>query len=330
MALLFAIIVPFKSLNKFVLKCIEECLNQSIRDFEIILLPDEKISLKELENKFGKKSLQKIKVIATGANIAHGIISAKRNIGIKNTRAKFLGFVDSDAYPQKQWLESALPLLQDSKVGIVGGPNLAPKNIGFWEKIIIKSMNLDVTYKGLYSVFNTLGKYKGYRKYKEFASSNLLMPRELCLKIGMFDEDYLTGEDMKLCAEARKTGKLILFNKETAVHHHSRPNLGIHFKRIMQYARGKHITLRKDKKIPVFNWMLSAFSLLIFFSLAIIFFPMLWQFYAIVFGIYFFVIAADCVINGIFLELPFCMLTVFLTHFAYGLGSIQGFFGEKA
>ena len=329
---LFAIIVPFKNLNSFVFECIEHCLKQTIEDFELILLPDKPIEMQLLLERFGKKALKKIKCIPTGSNIAYGIISAKRNIGIENTKAEFLAFIDSDAYPQSQWLESALPLLRDEKVGIVGGPNLAPKNIGFWESIIIKSMNLNVTYKGLYALFGNLGKYKQFPVYKELASSNMLMPRKLCLQAGKFDENYLTGEDMQICASMRKKGKLVLFNKKTAVHHHARSKLSTHFFRIIQYARGKYKMLRQLKEFPAFNLLLIAFALYVFSAPFIALpFPFLLPFYAITLALYFFVVCVDCLLNSVKLhELPFCALTVFLTHLAYGIGSFQGLFQSRS
>lgn len=328
---LFAIIVPFKELNPFVFDCIGGCLKQSLQDFELILLPDKEIDRNLIAEKFGNATLKKMKIIPTGSNRAYGIISAKRNIGIDSTQAEFLAFVDSDAYPEPQWLESALPLLKDKKVGIVGGPNLVPKKTGFWERIIIKSMNLNVTYKGLYSLFGNLKKYNGFQIYREFASSNLLIPRKLCIEIGKFDEDCLTGEDIKLCAFVREKGLLILFNEKTAVHHHARASLSKHFFRVIEYGWGKHLILKQFKEFPLFNLLLILFTAYMisapFIALA---FPSLIPFYMASLALYIVVVGADCLLNSIKVyETPFCILTVFLTHLAYGIGSFKGLFPGK-
>lgn len=320
----FAIIVPFKNLNKFVFECIGGCLKQTTQDFELILLPDNPVD-KKLFEKFGKSALKKIRCIATGGDIAEGIISAKRNIGIESTKAEFLAFVDSDACPKAQWLESTLPLLKDKKVGIVGGPNLPPKGIGFWESVVIKAMDLNFTRKGLYTLFGKLKKYRGAQVYQELASSNMIVSRKLCLEVGKFDEKFFTGEDMLFCAMVRKKGRLILFNRKTAVYHHTRSNLLMFFRRIMQYSLGKYKVLKELQETPIFNFLLAGFALyIVLLPLVALVFPLAGLFYLATLALYLLLVCIDCLANSVkLLELPACILVVFLIHIAYGFGSLQ-------
>ncbi len=319
---LFAIIVPFKELNDFVFKCIECCLGQSIQRFELVLLPDKPIEKRILEKKFGKNSLKKIKVIATSAELPRGAAASKRNIGINNTSAEFIALVDSDAYPQQQWLESALPLLKDERVGAVGGPNLEPHNIGLFESLAIKTSYLSSTRGGLQ---NTGKEYKGFPVYNDFPSSNLITKRKLLLQLGGFDEGYATGEDVKLCNLIRKAGKLILFNKETAVHHHNRTTLSAHLPRMRTFARGKIRALRATGEFRLVNLAIASGTVFVFSApFVILGFPFLWPLYATVFALYAVFIAADCLLHSIrAVHVPLCIPLVFLTHLAYGIGSLQ-------
>lgn len=121
-----SIIIPCRAIDSITEKCVEECLNLDYNDFEIIVLPDE--ADKETQKKFKDK---KIKIIKTGKVKP----AFKRNIGMDKAKGEFLAFIDSDAYPKKDWLKNAVKYFEDEKIGLVGGPNLTPPDGNFWEKI---------------------------------------------------------------------------------------------------------------------------------------------------------------------------------------------------
>jgi GT2 family glycosyltransferase len=337
---LFAIIIPFESIerDKYVFDCIRACLNQSFSDFEIILLPNKKIPDSVFEKEFGKASLKKIRCIATGEKLKTGRISAKRNLGIRSTKAKFVALVDSDAYPEKQWLASSVEILKDDKVGIVGGPTLAPANIGFVEESIIKTLPLYTVSTGLRY---RMKKYLGCKIFDDVPTCNLITKRNLMLRVGMFDERYFTGEDTLFCRQIRKLGKLILFNDRTIVHHHNRLLLG-HISRMRMFGACKVRLLRELNEFPLMNLLLAMFFVYfiasIFFIIAFLFIipplitgtPLVGIIISAPFLLYFFVIAIDCLLNSVEpFRLPFCMFIVFLTHLAYGFGSLEGFIFKK-
>ena len=118
-----SIIIPCKEINSFTKKCIENCLNLDYEDFEIIVLPD------SFKNEIKKN--KKLKIVKTG-NVKP---AAKRNKGMKLAKGNFFAFIDSDAYPEKDWLKNAIKYFKDEKIGIVGGPNLTPPGVNFWEKV---------------------------------------------------------------------------------------------------------------------------------------------------------------------------------------------------
>jgi len=326
---LFAIIVPFETLekDKYVFDCIRECLNQSFQDFELILLPSEKINPKIFVEKFGKDSLKKIRCIPTGKKLRQGRISVKRNLGIKNTKAKFIALVDSDAYPEKGWLESAAKILEDPAVGIVGGPTLAPKNIGFWEKTIIKTIHLYSVSTGLRY---RMKKYRGHKIFDDLPSCNLITKRDLLFKVGLFDERYFTGEDTLFCRKIRSLGKLILFNEKTIVHHHNRLLFG-HLSRMRAFGSCKVRLLRELKIFPTMNLLLGLFFLYVILSpFVALVVPLLGAVALGLFVLYLLLICVDCLINSVELfRVPFCVFVVFLTHLCYGFGSLEGFIFKK-
>ena len=118
----FSIIVPCMSINqeRDVKDCIKACFDINNKDFEFILLPDEDI----------KEKIAKIRVIPTGKIRP----SEKRNLGVKEAKGEILVFLDDDAYPQKDWLDNVSKYFKNNKIGIVGGPNLTPKDSSFLSK----------------------------------------------------------------------------------------------------------------------------------------------------------------------------------------------------
>lgn len=326
---LFAIIVPFERLERhgYIVDCINGCLAQTFQDFELILLPNKPIGDKALVELFGKGSLKKIRCVPTGEKLKQGRISVKRNMGIMKTKAKYIALVDSDAYPEPQWLESAVRILGDEKVGIVGGPTLAPEKIGFWEKTIIKTLPLYSVSTGLRY---RMKKYKGLKIFDDVPSCNLITKRDLVIKAGLFDERYFTGEDTLFCRQIREFGKLILFNGKTAVHHHNRPLPG-HLSRMRTFGACKVRLLKELGEFPAMNALLSLFFLYIFLTpfvfLAV---PPLRALVLLPIMAYLFLICVDCLLNSVELfRLPFCVFIVFFTHIFYGFGSIEGFIFKK-
>ena len=63
-------------------------------------------------------------------------IGEKRNIAVNACKSKYLAFIDSDAYPDKNWIESTFKLIKKKKVGIISGPHIDPLKQNNSEKII--------------------------------------------------------------------------------------------------------------------------------------------------------------------------------------------------
>lgn len=96
----FSIIVPVYNVEKYLKKCINSILNQTYKNFEIIIINDGSTdkSKKILET---YKDNSNIKII----NQSNKGLSVSRNVGIKNSTGDYLLFVDSDDYIENNLLE---------------------------------------------------------------------------------------------------------------------------------------------------------------------------------------------------------------------------------
>ena len=95
----FSIIIPFKKSSSYLLECLDKIGKQSYRNFEVILLPDQK-------EKFPSS---KLRVIPTG-QIGP---AEKRDVGAEKSTGDILAFIDDDAYPDKDWLKNMVKNFAD-------------------------------------------------------------------------------------------------------------------------------------------------------------------------------------------------------------------------
>ena len=99
-------IVPVYNVEKYLKKCIESILNQTFIDFEVILIDDGSTdeSGKICDDYIKKDS--RIRVI----HKKNGGLSDARNVGIENARGRYLIFIDSDDYIDKNMLKTLYDL----------------------------------------------------------------------------------------------------------------------------------------------------------------------------------------------------------------------------
>ena len=107
----FSIIVPVYNVEKYIKKCINSILNQTYKNYEIIIINDGSTdkSKKILES---YKNIDNIKII----NQTNKGLSVARNIGIKNASGDYLLFVDSDDYIDNDLLENLNKNITDEEI----------------------------------------------------------------------------------------------------------------------------------------------------------------------------------------------------------------------
>ena len=90
-----SVIIPVYNVEKYLAECLDSCVNQTLRDIEIICVddcsPDGSITILK---KYAKKD-SRIKIIRHETNMGLG---AARNTGIANALGEYIWFVDSDDF----------------------------------------------------------------------------------------------------------------------------------------------------------------------------------------------------------------------------------------
>ncbi len=111
---LISIIVPIYNVKKYLNQSIESIINQTYKNLEIILVDDgSNDGCYQICEEFGKKD-KRIKII----HKENGGLSDARNVGIDNSKGKYLAFVDSDDYIDCSYIDKLYTILKEKKVHI--------------------------------------------------------------------------------------------------------------------------------------------------------------------------------------------------------------------
>ena len=193
----FNIIIPSISLDSELLSCLQKINKINYKNFFVTIVLDKgKNTLRAKDYKFKINFL-----ISKKKNM-----SAKRNLGAKSFLSDYLAFLDSDAYPNKNWLKNANNYFQKNKILVMGGPNIPfPEQKELISHYCKRSffLNGHLFYR----------KFKSKKKYINdwLESCNILICRKLFLENNGMNESIYIGEDQDFFK------KLILKNKDTKI-----------------------------------------------------------------------------------------------------------------
>lgn len=110
-----SVIVPVYNAEKHLSRCIDSILNQTYRDFELILINDgSKDKSIEILKKYEDID-ERIKIIDNSNNG----VSKTRNIGVRLAKGDYIQFIDSDDFIDKNMFEYAINIMEQEDADIV-------------------------------------------------------------------------------------------------------------------------------------------------------------------------------------------------------------------
>lgn len=112
-----SIIVPVHNSASYLNRCIDSCLNQTINNYEIIVVDDgSDDSSPQIIQEYAESHPGYVKPIYLSKNVKQG---KARNIGMKRAQGRYLAFVDSDDWIEADFLERMLESCKGED--IIGG-----------------------------------------------------------------------------------------------------------------------------------------------------------------------------------------------------------------
>lgn len=245
------------------------------------------------------QSVKPLEVLIITDKICPKSPAEKRDWGAKKSVGSVLTFIDSDAYPDRNWLKNALKLLNNPQIAAVCGPGLTPPSDSIRQKIsgLVWSTRIG---SGPYTYRN---RQASPRFVDDYPSFNLLVKKKDFLVINGFDTQFWPGEDTKLCHDlVYQLNRQILYHPNIIVYHHRRPIFLPHLQQISRYGfqRGRFVRL-----FPQTSRRLSYFLPLLL--------PAIFPFYLLA-------LFLTAIVHRSLLLIP----AVFLTHLIYAFFFLKG------
>lgn len=178
-----AVIIPTADRGELIDRAISSVLAQTVAPDEIIVV-DNGRSDAQVSHDY----IDEINLIRTKPRIGPGI---SRNVGVENTAAHYVAFLDDDDYWEADYLEHSISLL-DSYDVVVGQ---------------LKRKGLDGVLKS-YKQFpeEKQGQRGVYFRNPGFGGQNILIDRDLFISVGGFDSKMPASEDRDLAAKIIQSG----------------------------------------------------------------------------------------------------------------------------
>lgn len=204
---LVSIIIPVRTIDFLLEKCILEIRN-FYDEVNIIVIYDEfkeNIKLKNIKNITYLQS-KNIKM------------SAKRNQGADYAESKYIAFIDSDAYPTKDWLNAGLKFLEEnSEYSAVTGCQYSPPTDTLQQKCLrlLKYSPL-LTHKEWCLIINENSEPQDVN---EFSSANVILRKTDYINLGGMNETIYLAEDNEFSKRFIENGYKIRFIPQVSIFH---------------------------------------------------------------------------------------------------------------
>ena len=203
-----SVIVPVYKAENFLPKCIDSILNQTYKDFELILVNDGSPDKSgKICDKYSEKD-NRIIVI----HKKNGGVSSARNIGIENATGKYICFVDSDDFLENNYLEELINTKENySEVENIwcGFQTVTDYSKSNAKEVIADSSKF-------LSIYNNKDIMLLHEKWLDCSPWNKLYMQKIIIDYKIkFPEDMFLGEDLifNLNYLENTNGKIIIINK---------------------------------------------------------------------------------------------------------------------
>lgn len=208
---LLSIIVPIYNVEKYLTKCIESVLSQSLNDYELILVddgsPDNCGCICDQYSGLDSR----IRVI----HKKNGGLSDARNAGLKIAKGKYIIFLDSDDYMKEESLSDAMGLLMDNDVDLLICPIIKTYLDG---KLVVDMLPINklveiLSRDNMYSRL-TLSPTTFWGAGKNIYKNNLIKDNKI-----EFKKNLIGAEDCEFFMEFVRTSETHLLYNSPLVHY---------------------------------------------------------------------------------------------------------------
>jgi len=205
---LVSYVIGIRNMEHTVGKTIESILNQEYPNKEIIVINDG--SDDHTEDVLKRYPIKSINTEKIG-------ISNARNLGLKNSKGKFIAFTDADCELDPLWTKNMLKYFNDKNVGLVGG---------------VTHFRTDGTYCSIYRNLEFSKRYKNIKSKEVFhvGGPGFIARKSVLNEVGGFNPKWVYAEDVEMSFLVIEKGYKVL-KQDNAITYHIPENS---FKRLVK------------------------------------------------------------------------------------------------
>jgi glycosyltransferase involved in cell wall biosynthesis len=203
----FSIIIPLYNKEKHIKSTLHSVFNQTFQDFEIIIVNDG--STDNSDTIISEIKDPRITII-TSKNRG---VSHARNLGIGRSNSDKIVFLDADDFWEPFHLENLKTIYQQFPNCGMYATAYAKEKYGIKFKSIFKDISEDENWKGI-----LVNYFKSSLANSIASSSSVLIPKPIFKTIGLFNEDYNSGEDTDMWVRIALRHPVAFCNKISVTH----------------------------------------------------------------------------------------------------------------
>jgi glycosyltransferase involved in cell wall biosynthesis len=203
-----SIIIPYYNNEDTIRETLNSLENQEFTNFEVILIED-KNSIPTKAEILNKKYTYSFKYFK---NLAKAGASSNRNLGIYESKGKFLQFLDADDFISNNKLKSQIELIKEKESAI------SICRWGIFNKTIADYVENDPTLFRNWDPINYLSKLNGEFNMLTPIHSYLI-PKRLLKLAGIWNEDITLGDDGEFMNRVIAKCSEIVFSNEATVYY---------------------------------------------------------------------------------------------------------------
>ena len=222
------VVIPTRNRHPKLARCLESLTRQTFDDFGVIVVDDESDSPVEPAlpaDLWDRLALRMFR------NERRGWPAKARNVGVSQSSATYIAFLDDDVIADEPLLERHLEALAGTdraySFGMMREPaQWDPPNP--WNHWAVRKQ--EVEYDRM-----RRGDYKP--SWRQFFTANAFLRRDSLIEIAGFDERFTRSEDIELALRLSLRGYEPIFQPEAVIWHHPEHSQETWLDAVRQYAR---------------------------------------------------------------------------------------------